>query len=253
MHKIIVIGTSSGGLDALKKIIGALPSDFPAAIFIVMHIGARPSILPELLSKVSALPIRHACDGEPVRPSTILIAPPDRHLMLAGGSVTLSHGPKENHTRPAIDPLFRSAAAEYGARVTGIVLTGYLDDGTAGLKAVKACGGMSVVQDPAQALAPDMPASAQANVDIDMVLPLDDIGPALVRMAVHAAQHDLQVNQYRAPVADWITTENRFSRGQADMEDLNGIASPSTFTCPECQGALWEVREGSPRRFRCHT
>lgn len=253
MHSVIVIGTSAGGLDALKRILSGLPANLHAAVFVVMHIGARNSILPQLLNRVCELPVRHALDGEPIRPAEVVIAPPDRHLLLLEGQVALSHGPKENHTRPAIDPLFRTAAAAYGPRVIGVVLTGYLDDGTAGLQAVKACGGTAVVQDPADAFAPDMPASALENVAVDLRLSLNNIAPALVQLVAAGAQRQGEAARPEERAPDWITIENQFSIGRGKMEELQKIASPSTYTCPECHGTLWELDGTVPKRFRCHT
>lgn len=185
--RLVVIGASAGGLDALKRVLSALPPGFPAVVLVVMHIGARESKLPSLLRKHCALQVRHARDGELLAQPMVLVAPPDRHLIVLRdgpvGRLRLTSGPMENYTRPAIDPLFRSAAAAFREGVTGVVLTGYLDDGTAGLQAVKACGGTTIVQDPAGAYAPGMPASVLEHVAVDYCLKLDDIGPELARLA----------------------------------------------------------------------
>jgi two-component system chemotaxis response regulator CheB len=257
MSKLVVIGASAGGVEALKKLLSRLPSDFGATALIVMHIGARDSNLPEVLSRVCALPVRHARDGELLVPSLILLAPPDQHLtVIAGsnggaGSVRLSRGPKENFTRPAIDPLFRSAAAEYGTETIGVILSGYLDDGTVGMQAVKACGGVCIVQDPAEAFAPDMPTSALENVDIDMVLPLHEIASVLARIAGEETPD--REDRMPIPLPNWIRIENRFLHGDANVDELSEIGSPSILTCPECGGSLFEAKGSSPRRFRCHT
>jgi two-component system chemotaxis response regulator CheB len=284
IDKVVVMGTSAGGLDALKRVLGKLPADFPAVVLVVMHIGARESVLPALLRKVCALQVRHARDGELLAQPMILVAPPDRHLMVERdgpiGCVRLTSGAMENYTRPAIDPLFRSAAAAYGAGATGVILTGYLDDGTAGLQAIKACGGTAVVQDPADAFADSMPSSALEQVAVDYVVRLDDIGDMLLTLAAAPlppsepeATQDLTketaMESKPREVPEWITVENRYASGGGELRDLERIARPSTFTCPECNGALWEVREeltgdpdgelngkptGKPRaRYRCHT
>jgi two-component system, chemotaxis family, protein-glutamate methylesterase/glutaminase len=272
IDKIIVIGTSAGGLDALKRVLGKLPADFPAPVLVVMHIGARESILPALLRKVCALQVRHARDGELLAQPMILIAPPDRHLMVERdgpiGCVRLTAGAMENYTRPAIDPLFRSAGAAYGQGATGVILTGYLDDGTAGLRAIKACGGTAIVQDPADAFADSMPASAMEQVAVDYVLKLDDIGDMLLTLAaaplppsgpeaVKDFTKEAAMNNKPHAVPEWITVENRYAGGVGELRDLERIARPSTFTCPECHGALWEVKGEPggkpPGRFRCHT
>lgn len=251
MRKLIVIGTSAGGLHALQQLLGALPADLQAAVLIVMHIGANPSELPGILSQRSALPVLHARDQQLVEPCTVLIAPPDHHLLVDRDDglarVTLSRGPKENHTRPAIDPLFRSAAAAFGPRVIGVLLTGYLDDGTVGLQAIKACTGMALVQDPADAFAPDMPASALQNVAVDYSLPLHAIAPALISLV------DRPVKEAPPAAPHWVQVENRFARNQAGIDDLPGVGTPSTFTCPDCGGTLWQLAHNMPRRFRCHT
>jgi two-component system chemotaxis response regulator CheB len=288
--KLIVIGTSAGGLDALKRVLGKLPADFSAPVLVVMHIGARDSILPSLLRKVCALQVRHARDGEHLAQPMILVAPPDRHLTVVRDGplacVRLATGPMENYTRPAIDPLFRSAAAAYGAGATGVVLTGYLDDGTAGLQAIKACGGTAVVQDPQDAFAPNMPASALEQVAVDYVLKLDDIGEMLLHLAaapLPPPTEEAAMERKPADVPEWIRIENSYASGGGSLRELEHIARPSTFTCPECGGALWElngavggqadaapspgqelaaqapaaqqpVQQSAPRtRYRCHT
>lgn len=253
MDTLILIGASAGGVDALSTIFAALPVNLPAAILVVTHVGARKSVLPEILAKTSALPVRFAEDREPVRPGRILLAPPDRHMLVANAAgqatIELTRGPKENHTRPAIDPLFRSAAAAFGPKVVGVILSGYLDDGTVGLQAIKACGGKVLVQDPQEAVASSMPQSALENVDVDWCLPLAQIAPALLALASGKPTPLPPM----LPAPQWIDVENRFARGKGDMEQLEKIAAPSTFTCPECQGTLWELHDQRLQRFRCHT
>ena len=258
MPRIVVIGGSLGAINALKVILASLPKDFPAAILVVTHIGANKSMLPEILQRISALPVRHAIDGEPISPGRVLLAPPDEHLtVISAGErayARLAHGPKENHCRPAIDPLFRSAAAAFGTGVIGVVLTGYLDDGTVGLQAVKTRGGIAIVQDPAEAEAPDMPASALRHVDVDSKLAVGEIGQALVELVSAGVQPG---GVLHAPAAggtsDWIDIENRLTGRDSDMDDLDKIGKPSSLTCPECSGALWEIRQSGPVRYRCHT
>jgi two-component system chemotaxis response regulator CheB len=260
MQKIVLIGASAGGVRALTSITAALPADLPATVLIVMHVGARRSELPEILQKRCPLPVRHAQDREPLLPAQVLVAPPDCHLTVEKNNgeprARLWHGPKENHTRPAIDPLFRSAAAEFDGHVIAAILTGYLDDGTAGLQAVKACGGYAVVQDPSDAHAPDMPASAIAYVAVDKVLALDDIGPALAAQVARTSEIPgprQDTPPPRTAIPEWMEVENRAVRGAAGIEDLQHIGIPSGFTCPECDGALWRINGSAPPRFRCHT
>lgn len=250
---LIVIGTSTGGLEALRIVLADLPPRFPAAVLIVQHVGQHDSLLPGLLARATPLPLRHARDGDLLEPGRILVAPPDHHLLVQqnGGQrcVALSRGPRENHARPAIDPLFRTAAAAYGARAIGVILTGRMDDGTAGLFAIKACGGQAIVQLPEDAVAPEMPASAIENVDVDRVLQLEEIGAALVQMVAMAA---VATGAAVAP-PEWVQLENQFVSTGGHMDKLAQIASPSTFTCPECHGSLWEVHSSGPKRYRCHT
>src|SRR5688572_8991302 len=181
--RIVVVGSSAGGIRAWKSLAAQLGADFPAPILAVQHIGSHPSILPTLLARSGALPASHAIDGEVPRPGHIHVAPPDRHMLLEGDRIRLTRGAKENHTRPAIDPLFRSAAIARGADVIGVVLTGLLDDGTAGLQAIAQCGGTVVVQDPDDAEQASMPASALKYVRADHVVALDSVGPLLHRLA----------------------------------------------------------------------
>jgi two-component system chemotaxis response regulator CheB len=253
MHKLILIGASAGGVRALTTLTSALPPDLPATVLIVMHIGARRSLLPEILQKLCRLPVRHAEDYAPLLPGEVLIAPPDQHLTVENhdgvARARLWHGPKENHTRPAIDPLFRSAAAAFDGHIIATILTGYLDDGTSGLHAVKACGGRAVVQDPQDAQVPDMPASALSYVEVDYVLPLLEIGPMLTSLAEGPPAPEGQAPQ----PPTWVTVENRCVRGEAGMEELRLIGTPSSYTCPECTGTLWKVDDVRPPRFRCHT
>lgn len=253
---IVVIGTSTGGLEALRLLVAGLPSGFAPAVLIVMHIGSHDTILPSLLARTSILPIRQACHGDLVEAGRILVAPPDFHLTLVRRDgecrVVLARTAKENHTRPAIDPLFRAAAAAFGQRAIGVILTGALDDGTAGLAAIKACGGAAVVQDPAEAMVPDMPSSAIDNVAVDHVLKLVEIPPLLVRLAETNMQH---LPPAGAPndVPRWVELENKFAVEGVEMQSLDQLANPSTYTCPDCHGTLWELHDQRPRRFRCHT
>jgi two-component system chemotaxis response regulator CheB len=245
---IIAIGASTGGFEALKHILKNLPSDFPAPILVTLHIGAHESILPELLSPHTPLVVRHARDRDLIEPGVVLIAPPDHHLLTEAGSVRLSHGPKENHVRPAIDPMFRSVAYGFQEAVIGIVLTGNLDDGSVGLQAIKAYGGTAIVQDPAEARASSMPLSAMQYMKVDYCLPIDGIAKTLCNLIEQPAK------SLHVPVnAEWVEIENRIMSSGPAMEDLKKIAQSSSYTCPECHGTLWEVNEASPQRFRCHT
>lgn len=243
--RAIVIGASSGGVAALLELAAALPAALNAVIGVVLHVGSRASIMPELLSRRAPWPALHPRDGQPLEPGKIFVAPPDHHMLFTQGAIRLSRGPRENHARPAVDPLFRSAALEWRERTIGVVLTGALDDGTAGLAAVKACGGLAIVQDPATALEPSMPSSALAHVAVDHCLPLADIAPALARL----------VHEHRepAPPAPDVLREHAIFEGKQPMENLAAAGTPSALTCPDCGGGLWEINDAKPLRYRCHT
>ena len=247
-HDTIVVGASSGGVEALKRLVGALPADLPAALFVVLHRPPdRPSLLAEILRSVSRLEVTDADDGEAIVPGRIYVAPPDRHLLVAQERVRLTRGPKENRFRPAIDPLFRSAAYAYGPRVIGVVLTGNLDDGTAGLWAIKDRGGIAIVQDPLEAPFPSMPSSALANVDVDYCLRLDEVAPTLVAISAQPAAGG-------APVPEHMRIETRIALEDNALEaGVMKLGKLSPFTCPECSGMLLQIEEGGTVRFRCHT
>jgi two-component system chemotaxis response regulator CheB len=180
-HDIVVIGASAGGLQALQRLLSDLPANLPAAIFIVLHMGAS-SHLAQVLGRSAVLPVSPAKSGQPIERGRIYVAVPGVHLLLHDEHILLRRGPRENLARPAIDPLFRSAACAFGARVIGVVLSGSLNDGTAGLRAIKQCGGIAIVQDPMDAAVPDMPRSAQRYVDTDHTVPIDALGDLLVRL-----------------------------------------------------------------------
>jgi len=179
---LVVIGASAGAVSVLLELATQLPAGFPAAVLMVLHVGAHHSVLPELLKDCGALRARHAVDGQPLQPGTIEIAPPDLHMLVEGDRIRVQHGPKENHARPAIDPLFRSAARALGPQVIGVLLSGRLNDGTAGLGAIKQCGGLAVVQDPDDAEHPEMPRSALARVDVDCCVPGSELAHTLLRL-----------------------------------------------------------------------
>jgi two-component system, chemotaxis family, protein-glutamate methylesterase/glutaminase len=180
-HDIVVIGASAGGLQPLQRLLADLPADLPAAVFIVLHIGAT-SHLAEVLDRIATVPVLRAKSGQPIEPGRIYVAVPGVHLLLHDQHILLRRGPRENLVRPAIDPLFRSAACTFGGRVIGVVLSGALNDGTAGLRAIKQCGGLAVVQQPNDAAVPDMPLSALAYAEIDHVAPVSRLGGLLARL-----------------------------------------------------------------------
>ncbi|WP_157271365.1 chemotaxis protein CheB [Azohydromonas aeria] len=246
---IVVVGASAGGVRALRELAAALPADFPAALCVVLHVGPFKSSLPELLEAVGPLPAAHAVTGEPLRPGRILVAPPDHHLLLQDGATLLTRGPKEHHTRPAVDPLFRSAALAFGPRVIGVLLTGGLDDGAAGLQAIKECGGLAVVQDPREAEDPGMPGAALRAVTVDHCVPLAQVAPLLVGLVQQAVPGEAP----QEPPPRLVHEHLAGMGGENAMEDLQQAAVPSTLVCPDCKGTLWEIRGSQPPRYRCHT
>lgn len=246
-HDIIVAGASAGGIEALQQLVAGLPPDLPASLLLVVHVSTHsPSLLAPILDRAGPLPALVPQDGAVMRRSHIYVAPPDHHLIADGKHLRVVRGPKENRHRPAIDPLFRSAAWAYGPRVVGVILTGMLDDGTAGLWAVKSCGGVAVVQDPETAPYPDMPRSALRNVDADHVLPVEEIPSLLVELARQSVQ------ARRARGSDALKTEIEFAMTEHDIKDMAALGKPTPFTCPSCHGALWELQEGELVRYRCH-
>ncbi|MBD0387171.1 MAG: chemotaxis protein CheB [Nostoc sp. C3-bin3] len=251
-YNIIVVGASAGGVEALTYLVKNLPSDLNAAVIIVLHVSSNgTSILPKILSRAGKLPVAHAQDGEAIAHGWIYVAPPDYHLLVELGYLRLTRGPKENRHRPAIDTLFRTAARTYGQRVIAVLLTGMLDDGTAGVMAVKMRGGVAIVQDPDDALFSNMPRNAIENVeDIDHILPLSDIPSTLVALV----NTPMEVEPEES-VPSKMEFESKIA--QLNLEAVENESDrpgkPSTFGCPDCGGTLWELEEGNLLRFRCRT
>jgi len=247
---IIVVGASAGGIQTLRVLTGALPANLAASLFIVVHTSPEaPGLIADILDNSSKLPAAHAVDGEIIQKGRIYVAPPDRHLLLEPNRVRLTHGPKENRFRPAVDPLFRSAAQTYGPRVIGVILTGYMDDGTAGLWTVKQLGGTAVVQDPNDALVPSMPLSAMTHVKVDYCVPLEEIPPLLVRLTSEAVEEE---GAYQVPKEVEIEVNIAKEQKAIDAGVLQ-LGEPSSYACPECHGVLLQMKEGTLFRFRCHT
>ena len=261
--RLVVVGASSGGVEAFTKLLTGLPGDFPAAVLLVLHVGAdSPPVLPRILARASALPVFLARDGETIRACRVYVAPPDLHLLVSGERLALARGPREHGHRPAIDPLFRSAARSHGPRVIGVVLTGNLDDGVAGLATIADLGGVTVVQSPEDASFPDMPRAALERVAVDHVLPLAEIAPRLARLAAHAQPKETHATMPErdrprgrelagADVVDEVAMDSTASvdAGATVNEALGG--RPSGYGCPECNGALWEFETDAGMRYRC--
>ena len=246
-HDIVVIGASAGGVSALQKLFSQFPAGLQAAFFVVLHIPPEsPSLLASLIDKAGPLIAKPAEDNEPIRPGHVYVAPPDFHLLLKPGYVRIYRGPRENRHRPAIDPLFRSAAVAYRARAVGVVLTGYLDDGTSGLLAVKRCGGIAIVQDPQDAEYPDMPKNAIAEVEVDYQLPIYKMG-SIIRQIVEQPAACIET------VPKDIEKEAQIA--ERTMSDISGeekLGHLAPMSCPECNEPLWQIDADKVRRYRCH-
>jgi two-component system chemotaxis response regulator CheB len=248
-HDIVVVGASAGGVEALRAIVTRLPSDLPAAVFVVLHVPAiATSVLPAILARAGELPAAHAEDGAEIERGRIYIAPPDHHLLIQPGFTRVNRGPKENGYRPAIDPMFRTAAATYGSRVVGVILSGVLDDGTAGLAAVKTHGGRALVQDPEDALYPMMPMSAVDAAEPDLVAPAAELADVITQLSHEAVPATM------APTDDPLLGDEEYIEVDRAASDQPQDGSPSGFVCPDCGGALWESEDDQGLlRFRCRT
>jgi two-component system, chemotaxis family, protein-glutamate methylesterase/glutaminase len=248
-RNIVVVGTAAGGLEALDGLVGALPTDLPASIFIVQHIAAQDSSEPLLrrLNRHKAFQPKLARHGDRFTPGRIYVAPADSHLLVKKSTMLVTKGARENRSRPAIDPLFRSAAVAHGARVVGVVLTGTLDDGTAGLIAIKRCGGVTVVQDPKDAAYSAMPLSALDNATVDFCVSLAEMGPLLTKLVFQrhgrgkAVPSDIRIE---AVIAERVLS---------DVSQVNGLGDQVPYNCPGCGGVLWEMDTPGEKRYRCHT
>ena len=243
---IVVIGSSLGGVKALSGLVGRLPENFPAAVLIVQHSAEEArGLLSGILSSSGPLAAVTAEDGmQPVR-GTIYVAPPGRHLLLTESGIRVAFGPRENRSRPAIDPLFRTAAVNFGPRVIGVILTGLLQDGAAGLLAVKRCGGLAVVQAPDDAAHAEMPRHALAAVRGAQQTPLSGLAPLLTRLVCEPAPE-------APPVPEALRIEARLTERAMRNDDWYQVPSrPTDFTCPECSGAIREIEDEGIRRYRC--
>jgi two-component system, chemotaxis family, protein-glutamate methylesterase/glutaminase len=247
-HDILVLGASAGGIEPLTRIAGQLPPELPASVFVVLHVSAgSTSALPAILARAGPLRAAHPVDGDAIQHGRIYVAPPDHHLVVRPGSVSLGRGPRENRVRPSIDVLFRSAAQAYGPRVVGVVLSGFLDDGAAGLLAIKQNGGIAVVQDPAEAACPAMPQAAVDAVGPDHLLHVAEAGALLTRI-IRSPVND---PPGRAPAHTRAEVETASSTpGASEMSAQ--IGAPTALACPDCGGGLFELKEGNLHRYRCY-
>lgn len=248
--QIVVVGTSAGGLNALTRLIEQLPGDFPAPLLIVMHISADASgnVLLDTLNRHGKIKCVHADNKTKAKPGFAYIAPSDHHLMIGkGGILMVTKGAQENRSRPAIDPLFRSAAVAFGNRVTGIVLSGYLDDGTSGMIAIQRCGGTCIIQDPADAEYPEMPANVLSQVKPDYCIPIVEMG------AVLSLLMERKIGKKTAVPKDIQREAKIAERVLSDLDIVNSLGDQVPFNCPGCGGVLWKVGKGAALRYRCHT
>src|SRR5215212_1346152 len=253
--RCIVIGASAGGYDVLRQIVSQLPADLSVPVFVVLHVAANgPGLLPGILSKSGPLPAVHPLDGAYIEPGTIYVAPPDHHLLIDDGRVAVKKGPKENGFRPSIDALFRSAAYSYGPGAIGVVLSGALNDGTSGLWSIKRLGGIAIIQDPFEALYPSMPRSALEYIEPDYKVRSTEIATLLTQLAHERTNEDVRVEEDMPEVMRRMAKEVQVAAGVNFPEKIIlELGEFSPFTCPECRGALIQIKEGKTFRFRCHT
>jgi two-component system, chemotaxis family, protein-glutamate methylesterase/glutaminase len=247
-HDIFVVGASAGGVEPLIRLVEDLPAGLPASVFIVLHVSSHGrTALPQILARRTDLHVAQAVDGEPIEAGRIYVAGPDRHLLLEPGIVRVTAGTKENGYRPSIDALFRTAAAAYGPRVVGVVLSGSRDDGTVGLRTIRNQGGRGIVQDPAEAPFPGMPSSALHGDHPDFVLPVAKIADQLVAFSEEAPRRQ------RPPEAapGGLGAELRWAQPDTGGLPDPPLGQPSGFTCPECHGGLWELEDKGLPRYRC--
>jgi two-component system chemotaxis response regulator CheB len=243
---IVVVGGSSGSGEVLKTLLAGLPKDFPASLFITTHVPSNAtSHLAHILSGASAIPVVGALHGQPIEPGRAYVAPQDRHLLVIDGAVFLGTGPRENMVRPAIDPMFRSAALSYGPRAIGVVITGMLNDGAAGLAAIAQTGGTTVVQHPLDASAEDMPRAALEVVNADHVARADELAGLLTDLVRTDA------GPIQSPSDDLIFEVEVAAGAQVGSKLLRNFATPVALTCPDCHGVLSEMRGVKPLRYRC--
>jgi two-component system chemotaxis response regulator CheB len=249
---IVVIGASAGGIEAVSLLLGELPHDLRASVFVVIHTPPfENNRLPSVLGRRSSLEVAYARDGQELHLGCIYVAPPDHHLILEGERMLVRRGPKENRFRPSVDALFRSAAYVHGARVIGVVMSGALDDGTSGLWSIKRLGGIAMAQSPGDCVHPEMPRSAIEQVEVDHVGTARELGALIVGLVgevVPAPRPLADVELRRLGVEiDIAASGGAFDKGILAWGDI------APFTCPDCHGSLVRLREGGLLRFRCNT
>jgi two-component system chemotaxis response regulator CheB len=247
LYDVVVIGASAGGVGSLQRLVEHIPAQFPAAILIALHLpdGVK-SLLPQILTRAGNLPASPAFNGERIRPGHIYIAPAGFHLTIQRGRMLVTRGAREHGHRPAIDPLFRSAAVAYGNRVIGIILSGLLDDGTVGLRDIKRAGGVAIVQDPGDTEFPSMPQSALNHVAVDYSISAGQIGTLLQQLVSSPTRSDPAMPDDEENLASQEVRELT-----AHLDERQHPGEPSPYSCPECGGVLWQLKDGELMRFRC--
>jgi two-component system, chemotaxis family, protein-glutamate methylesterase/glutaminase len=244
---LVVVGASAGGVEALRTLVSGFPADLEAAVVVVLHMPAGgTSVLPSILQRSGVLPVAAAEDGVALRPGRIHVARPDHHVVVQDGVLRLSRGPTENGLRPAVDVLFRSAALARGAAVVGVVLSGTLDDGTAGMAAIKSRGGLAVVQSPDDAIYQGMPQSVLRHVEVDHVEPVARIGALIADLV----RDDVHGSASPAPKMLRLEVDVSSDDAGAGIGDIAGIGTTTTLTCPDCAGSLVEMPD-ERTRYRC--
>lgn len=249
IKRVIVIGASAGGLRAVAELLSHVSPGLDAAIFVVLHVSRNSmgNILVQHLQRDTKFKVSLATDGQSIEKGYVYIAPPDYHLILKQGTMKVIKGPHENRWRPSIDVLFRSAAAAYDSHVVGIVLTGMLDDGTSGMSAIKRSGGICIVQEPAEAEFEDMPVNVLNNVEVDYRVPIADMGYVLDDVFAKPHQTDTTIPE------DVKIEASITERLVSGMEELQKIADRSNYTCPDCGGGLYKIKNDVVHRYRCYT
>jgi two-component system chemotaxis response regulator CheB len=247
VERLIVIGTSAEGFNALRWLLAKLPLDLKASVLVVVHMSPNEQALLDILSQHIELPIRYARDMDPLVEGEVLLAPPDRHMRVENSKIRIVYGPKENFERPSIDPLFRSAAMHFRERVLGVTLPGNMDDGVLGLEVIKCHGGVTLAQDPLEAVSPFMVSDRLDHTHVDYWLPINQLAAQLIDLT------NTVIEPSQKEVSS-ITTEDQVSKQRSSgIPYLNSIGKPSPFGCPECQGVLYEIKQSREFHFRCHT
>jgi len=249
--RVIVVGASAGGITAVRTFLNKLPTDIPAAIFVVVHTSPDgPGMLATVLSRATRLRVVSPEDRGMIRNGCVYVAPPDYHLIIDGRHLRLTRGPREHRFRPAVDPLFRTAAEHYGARTIGVILSGHMADGTHGMELIKQAGGVTMVQHPDEAQVPSMPLNAMRLGGIDYVLPVEEMASVIMGLLMKGRQRGTRKSQPKRPLKTEIPTPERPGTDALRTHDFKEPLSP--FTCPDCGGTLREIKEKDLVRYRCH-